>query len=163
MSSILQAASEFRKDDPIGRLICHYFQPCEFCFEEYLRVTQALERQKRRTRFRAAKQLTFLRLWLASLYTVIEGFYELELSDARIDALLMGENDLAKLRRFRNGTFHYQRTADKHLQLFNENAGVLDWAKLLHVEFDRFFREYRIAMTVANVMAIPEPAKFGSS
>ena len=151
MSTIFRELSEFSRNDRVARLICHYFQPCEFCFEEYARVTKALKRQRQRTRFRSVKQLTFLRLWLASLYTVIEGYYEIKLPDERIDALLMGKDDIERLRIFRNGTFHYQKSGRKLAQLFEEGAYVLDWAELLHKEFDRFFREYRIDMMVARI------------
>jgi len=46
--------------------------------------------------------------WYASLYIVVEGYWVLSLSDPAIDALLE-ENHIERLRRFRNGMFHYQR------------------------------------------------------
>jgi hypothetical protein len=46
--------------------------------------------------------------WYAALYVVIEGWRDLGLADATIDALLQSPNvDL--LKRYRNGVFHFQK------------------------------------------------------
>jgi Resolvase, N terminal domain len=50
----------------------------------------------------------YMSYWYGGLYVVIEGWQELSLSDAVIDATLQSPNvDL--LRRYRNGVFHFQR------------------------------------------------------
>jgi hypothetical protein len=49
----------------------------------------------------------YLSYWYAGLYVVCEGWQELKLSDAQIDALLQSPH-LEFLKRFRNGVYHYQ-------------------------------------------------------
>lgn len=50
----------------------------------------------------------FKSFWYSSLYTVIEGYQELKLSIPEIDIFLNEEN-IDKLRLFRNGTYHFQK------------------------------------------------------
>jgi hypothetical protein len=47
--------------------------------------------------------------WYASAYTVVEGFTELGLNDARVQAFLDRADYVEKLKRFRNGVFHFQK------------------------------------------------------
>lgn len=47
--------------------------------------------------------------WYASAYVVVEGFGELSLNDARVEALLAQSDYVEKLKRFRNGVFHFQK------------------------------------------------------
>jgi hypothetical protein len=46
--------------------------------------------------------------WYGGLYVVIEGWQELGLSDAVIDATLQSPN-VHLLRRYRNGVFHFKK------------------------------------------------------
>jgi len=79
--------------------------------------------------------------WLGSLYVVVEGWQALSLSDKRIEKLLKSPH-VARLRRFRNGVFHFQRIYfdDRFLALFVGDS--LDWAFGLHTEFSRYFKRY---------------------
>ena len=124
-------------------------------FRDYKRVSQALARQKQRTRWRASQEISYLRLWLATLYAVGEGFVELGLSDPAVNAL-MQYPAFERLRKLRNGTFHYQRSHERLTQFFSQNAHV-KWAESLHSAFDEFFREYWIAQTVKNLVMLKPP------
>ena len=151
----LEKFSNFRADDLTARLIVHYFFQADFLFRDYRRVKSALARQKRRTRWRASQETTYLRLWLAALFTVVEGFKILKLKDSEIELLLTSAH-VDSLRRFRNATFHYQKDPIKHVQFFVEDGvptdNRLEWAEKLHAAFDRFQRDYRVEVTVRNVM-----------
>jgi hypothetical protein len=153
----LDKFSNFKSNDPIARLIVHYFFPADFLYRDYLRVSKALAAQKRRTKWRATQEICYLRLWLAALYTVAEGFQELKLQDSEITSLL--ESDyLGSLRKWRNGTFHYQAHPQKHLQFFSDEDGLptderQEWAEHLHAAFDRFHHDYIVKITVQNMKA----------
>lgn len=84
----------------------------------------------------------------------MEGYQELRLKDNNIDAILHKEN-IDTLRIFRNGTFHYQKNANKLIQFFEYGAhdSRLEWAELLHQAFFQFSIDYRMQVTVSNFMA----------
>jgi hypothetical protein len=50
----------------------------------------------------------YMSFWYGELYVVVEGFQALKLSDPTIDPLFASPN-LALLKRYRNGVFHYQK------------------------------------------------------
>jgi len=56
------------------------------------------------------KRGAFMSHWYGSLYVVIEGWWQLRLTDPKIDALIASEN-VKLLQRYRNGVFHFQRSA----------------------------------------------------
>ena len=58
--------------------------------------------------FDFSKSGIYLRHWYASLYVVAEGWMELGLKDNKIDELLKSDL-LPKLKRYRNGSFHFQK------------------------------------------------------
>ena len=55
----------------------------------------------------AGRALMYLSYWCAGLYVVCEGWLELKLSNAEIDALLKSPH-LDVLKRFRNAVYHFQ-------------------------------------------------------
>ncbi len=59
--------------------------------------------------FQEPEKWLYLCYWYASAYTVGEGFGELGLKDARVEALLAQTDYVEKLKRFRNGVFHFQK------------------------------------------------------
>src|SRR5450755_4459353 len=65
--------------------------------------------------------------WYGSLYVVVEGWKELGLKDAIIDALLSHAAYPNLLRQFRNGVYHYQSKimAPKLLQFIARTRHVL--------------------------------------
>jgi hypothetical protein len=80
----------------------------------------------------------FMAFWHASLYVVVEGYRELGLHDPEIDALLESPNT-EHLRRFRNGTFHYQPEAisPKLLGIVMSEDSV-EWMRQLHTRMGQF-------------------------
>jgi hypothetical protein len=147
---------QFDDDDPIARLIVHYFYPADFLYREHRRLSRALAAQKRRTPRRSLQELCCFRLWLAALYTAAEGFQELKPENPEIDALLAVDH-LNSLRLFRNGTVHYQKKPMKLVQFFRDDGGSredrLAWATLLHQAFARFQSDYRVKIAVRKDLA----------
>ncbi len=83
----------------------------------------------------------YMSIWYGLLYVVIEGWQNLKLSDAQIDNLLKSENvDL--LKKYRNGTFHYQKIYDDvRFQKFFEKRETVNWVRSLNEEIGRWFLE----------------------
>ena len=148
---------DFPSEDLVGRLIVHYFFPADFLYRDYCRISRAFAAQKRHTRWRASQLTCYQRLWLASLFTVAEGFLALRLQDEEIGNLLNSEH-FDSLRHFRNGTFHYQKQPRKHVQFFLDEGAFsearLEWAQALHEAFDRFHLEYRSQTISRNIDAL---------
>ncbi|MFC1895503.1 hypothetical protein ACFL0Q_02420 [Thermodesulfobacteriota bacterium] len=85
----------------------------------------------------------YMSYWYAGLYVVVEGWRELELSDAVLDGLLECPNvDL--LRRYRNGVFHYKREYfDKRfMEFMNAGEQIVTWCRELNSQFGRFFLQW---------------------
>ena len=79
--------------------------------------------------------------WYGALYVVVEGYKELKLSDPAIDLLLQSDN-VELLRRYRNGTFHFQRNYfDDRFNNFFAERSTVEWVRTLNREFGRFFLE----------------------
>src|SRR5215213_4956485 len=78
--------------------------------------------------------------WLSALYVVAEGFQELRLRSPTIQKKVAAHID--DLRIFRNGTFHFQKTRVKQLQMLDKDAMRLNWAEDLHASFGRFLKRY---------------------
>ena len=85
----------------------------------------------------------YMSYWYGGLYVVVEGWQTLKLSDSTIDSLLEDPN-VALLRRYRNGTFHYQEKYwdDRFLQFIVEGANSAGWVRELNRQFGRFFLEW---------------------
>jgi hypothetical protein len=85
-------------------------------------------------------QMQTMAVFYGLFYVVIEGYRELGLKDAAIDALL-GANDYeSRLRRFRNAVFHYQTDPfDKRLIEFLDAKDSEHWGKALYEAFEKFF------------------------
>lgn len=83
----------------------------------------------------------YMSLWYGLLYTVIEGWEQLKLSDKVIDQLLASNNkDL--LRRYRNGVFHFQEDYnDERFEKFFQEKTTVEWIRSLNKEFGRWFLE----------------------
>jgi hypothetical protein len=85
----------------------------------------------------------YMSYWYGGLYVVIEGWQELQLQDPTIDGLLSSPNvDL--LRRYRNGTFHYQRKYfdERFLGLIEKGVDVVTWVRSLNRAFGAYFLEW---------------------
>lgn len=89
----------------------------------------------------ADKAPAFMSHWYAALYVVVEGWRELGLFDASIDALLQPDRvDL--LRRYRNGVCHFQPTYfDDRFTALAADTSTPAWVIELNREFGRWFLE----------------------
>ncbi|WP_350351723.1 hypothetical protein ABS642_21535 [Microbacterium sp. A8/3-1] len=82
--------------------------------------------------------MTAMSLWYATVFVVIEGWQELKLADAKVDACLTDENHVNHLRLFRNQMFHYQEAYDnpKLIKFLGENDSdaetVTRWIRTTH-------------------------------
>jgi len=82
--------------------------------------------------------------WYASLWVVIEGWRKAGFDDATIDSLLTESGECcARLRRYRNGVYHYQPRLiePRFLDFLAEADQTVPWVATLHHEFLRFFDE----------------------
>jgi hypothetical protein len=93
--------------------------------------------------------------WLGSLYVVVEGWNELELSDPDVDRLLASPH-VDRLRRFRNGVFHFQPKYgdDRFLTMFKKNG--VPWAHQLHAAFKCYFTAWD--QSRAKIVMMPKRA-----
>jgi len=82
----------------------------------------------------------YMSYWYAGLYVVVEGWEELKLRDLEIDKLLQHKN-VALLKRFRNGVFHFQKKYDdaRFTDLIQDGEDVVGWIRKLNLEFGRWF------------------------
>lgn len=82
---------------------------------------------------------TYMSLWYAALYVVVEGWRELGLRDAAVDRLLTSPNtDL--LKRYRNGVCHFQKGwLDARLEEFMASKDSAAWVRELHSAFGAYF------------------------
>lgn len=87
-----------------------------------------------------------LSVWYSLLYVVVEGFQSLRLHDQSVDELLAEEKYIDALRRFRNGTFHYQEEIiPKKLLDFVAVPESGRWIERLNGALNSFFiRELKI-------------------
>lgn len=85
----------------------------------------------------------YMSYWYGGLYVVIEGWRELGLEDDTIDSLLESGN-VALLRRYRNGVFHYQADYfDPRLRGFvEEGESSVEWVRGVNDQFGRYFLEW---------------------
>jgi len=93
------------------------------------------------------RPFTYSSYWLSSLYVIIEGWKELSLKDRRINLLLNNKRHIQKLKRYRNGTFHFQKTYfdNRFTDFFNEKSKIINWAKNLHYAFGAYFIRYNFS------------------
>jgi len=84
----------------------------------------------------------FMSHWYGALYVVIEGWQELELQDPEINKLLEHSN-VGLLRRYRNGSFHYQKDYfDDRFEGFMAEKDSVEWVRTLNKAFGRYFLDY---------------------
>lgn len=160
MSVELDEFSSFRDDDPIARLIVHYFYPCDHMRDCLKKVREAQKSKMTSEPETSIHELNFLKLWLGTLYAVAEGFQELKLQDDTV-AAFVGDENFQNLRRFRNGSFHYQRNPEKLVQFFRGHEHRENWAEALHESLDKYFSDYRINMTVDRILKKTKPERTG--
>lgn len=90
----------------------------------------------------AHSTMSRLEVLYALLYVVIEGYREMGYKFASLDALLVKEEYVDQLRKFRNAIFHFQKhPTNEKLLNFLEAKDSEHWIRELHKEFERFFLE----------------------
>jgi hypothetical protein len=84
--------------------------------------------------------LLYMSYWYGGLYVVIEGWRDLKLADPIINTLLQSPN-VRLLRRYRNGTFHFQKKYldERFTDLFAKGVDAVKWVRDLNSEFGRYF------------------------
>lgn len=82
----------------------------------------------------------FMNHWYAGLYTVVEGWRELKLSDPKIDKLIHSDN-VHLLRKFRNTVYHYQRDYydKRYLEFLQGAMEKVPWIWELNRELGLYF------------------------
>jgi hypothetical protein len=80
--------------------------------------------------------------WYGSLYVVVEGYQELKFSDPVLDKILKSPN-VELLRKYRNGTFHYQKTYFDHCfeEFVKQGIESAVWIHNVSEQLGRFFLE----------------------
>ncbi|WP_243398020.1 helix-turn-helix transcriptional regulator [Leptospira kmetyi] len=92
---------------------------------------------------------SFMELWYASLYTVLEGaVFELNIKDPPFGNIYDYEKDKWKhdfpntLRKYRNNLSHYQRDIDTEIRNSSKDLSIeSSWAKALHESIEEYFRK----------------------
>lgn len=78
-----------------------------------------LSQQAESTKRYQIESMMYMSVWYGLIYVVIEGWGELKLSDSKLDNLLKKAEKVRLLKRYRNGTFHYQKNyADERFEKF---------------------------------------------
>lgn len=85
----------------------------------------------------------YMSYWYAGLYVVIEGWRKLHLTDPAIDGLLDSPN-VALLRRYRHGVYHFQKDYDdpRFIEFISEGEDVVSWVRSLNEQFGRYFFDW---------------------
>lgn len=86
------------------------------------------------------RSFAYLATWLSFLYVLTEGWVHLRLADSEVDRLIVSSNR-ELLRRFRNGTFHFQAAYldPRFTDMLLDGGDALAWAGELHEAFDEWF------------------------
>jgi hypothetical protein len=88
------------------------------------------------------RMFMFMSFWYATLYTVIEGWRDLKLSDPEIDNLLKSPN-VQMLKLYRHGVYHFQGTYfDKKYMPFMKTPSSVPWVRALHKAFFHYLGEW---------------------
>jgi len=71
--------------------------------------------------------------WMASLYVVVEDWSKYGINDPAVTELLKSKH-LAKMKRYRNGVFHFQKKYYnvKFEEFLKEGSEIADWSYKLH-------------------------------
>ena len=131
----IAAKAEATRSDLVLAL-CEYWLAAEFM----RRQTHAIKDKWARARTRHWSEFrTYHSYWLSALYIVVEGFEELGLDQKNIPE--MTSEHIARLKKFHNGSFHFQRDTKKQFFELGDFA-ALDWAERLHAQLRAFLVHY---------------------
>lgn len=87
-----------------------------------------------------SSSMSRLVVWYSLLYVVIEGYIEIGVRDEQVDSLLLNEEMVSHLRRFRNSVFHFQPEllSKKHLDFLAADGSEI-WIRSFNRAIERFF------------------------
>jgi hypothetical protein len=86
------------------------------------------------------EEFMYMSLWYAQLYTVIEGWHETKQKDSKVDELLNQTDNISLLRRYRNGTAHFQKDYfDSRFTNFVSKDGSTLWIRESHEALSNYF------------------------
>lgn len=86
------------------------------------------------------EEFMYMSLWYAQLYTVVEGWKEVGLTDSSVDRLLGRDECVELLRRYRNGVDHFQTDYfDSRFTNFVAQSGSALWVRDLHQALSGYF------------------------
>ncbi len=74
----------------------------------------------------------YVTLHLACLYTVVEGWRRLGLSDPVLDSILKDDANVDQLRALRDGVFHFGAIDNPAIMSVLSNKALLGWAGKVH-------------------------------
>ena len=118
------------KDDPISRLYAQYFLQSDTLFRFHKKLEEERSRKGRVSRNKELDEFHLQKLWLASLWVLVEGFQtspiqrtlerwkemslNIRVHCGSIEHKVTQLGD--ELRLFRNATFHFHANPEKHLK-----------------------------------------------
>jgi hypothetical protein len=154
-----------RDDDPVQRLIVHYYDPADLMYECWSKLDAQRLTRGSLSKTKHQEYRIYLRLWLALLYVVCKQLDEnlqstLATRPDDFHGLVEDINQIQtnfeehkdNLRRFRNAQFHFDTTPAEQVRFFAiERDDPIIWAKELHMLIRKFFSEYRISCAVEYV------------
>jgi len=87
------------------------------------------------------EEFMYMSLWYGLLYVLIEGWRKLELSDPRIDTLLLDKKKVELLHLYRHGVFHFHEkyNDEKFENLFKSGNDIVYWIRDLRDAFSDWF------------------------
>ena len=122
--------------------------------EHFDRAFQGARGNPRDSAFFADDIGLFMSYWYGALYVVVEGYRELHLSNSTIDALLESSN-VALLKRYRNGAFHFQvNYFDPRFLDFVQAKDAVPWVRELNSQLGRF-----LLQEIRNVGPQTDPSR----
>lgn len=87
-------------------------------------------------------QQTYMNLWYASLYSVVEGYKKLDLDNLEVNQLLASPN-LEALRKFRHSVteFHKRYFNQSLISPLVTSSGSVLWINNLHFSLEKYLKE----------------------
>lgn len=86
------------------------------------------------------EEFMYMSLWYAQLYTVVEGWKELKLSDSVVDKLVAQTHYVSRLRKYRNCVDHFQKDYfDDRFTKFVASGDSAVWVGNLQQAFSQYF------------------------
>ena len=142
-------------------LYCHWLRASAimqniFCFEKDIPNTEDLPPDFLQMA-KMQSSILSMEVYYALLYVVVEGYRDMGYKAQSIDELLIKEEYVEQLRRFRNAIFHFQNTPiSEKLLNFLEAKDSEHWIKKLHAVFEKFFHAN---LPVRNILAALKECK----